>query len=78
MDTLSEGVTATKVLSFMVFWGQIQNYMMRISISILLVAMIKPSESENTASSGNTFVNITDNVCPDPEHVSIEDVIAKE
>jgi hypothetical protein len=25
----------------MVFWGQIQNYMMRVNLSILIVAMVK-------------------------------------
>ena len=34
----------------MVFWGQIQNYMMRVNMSILVVAMAKnePSGSKNS------------------------------
>ena len=33
--------SARRVLALMVFWGQIQNYMMRVNISILIVAMVK-------------------------------------
>ena len=29
------------VLCAMVFWGQIQNYMLRVNLSILIVAMVK-------------------------------------
>ena len=39
---------ALHVLSFMVFWGQIQNYMMRVNLSILIVAMVS-----NGGSTGN-------------------------
>ena len=48
------GVTATRVLSLMVFWGQIQNYMMRVSISILIVAMIKPQQQDLKTSASNS------------------------
>ena len=34
-------LSAIHVLTLMVFWGQIQNYMMRVNLSILIVAMIK-------------------------------------
>ena len=30
-----------QILALMVFWGQIQNYMMRINLSILIVAMVR-------------------------------------
>jgi hypothetical protein len=33
--------SARQVLAMMVFWGQIQNYMMRVNLSILIVAMVK-------------------------------------
>ncbi len=36
--------TALHVLSLMVFWGQIQNYMMRQNLSILIVAMVKEGD----------------------------------
>jgi hypothetical protein len=32
---------AVTVLSIMVFWGQMQNYMMRLNLSILIVDMLK-------------------------------------
>ena len=31
---------AVNVLSLMVFWGQMQNYMMRLNLGILIVAMV--------------------------------------
>ena len=33
--------SARIILCLMVFWGQIQNYMMRVNLSILIVAMVK-------------------------------------
>ena len=48
--------TATQVLSIMVFWGQIQNYMMRANVSILIVAMVKDRDS---GSSLNTTLPLT-------------------
>jgi len=33
--------SARRVLAVMVFWGQIQNYMMRANLSILIVAMVR-------------------------------------
>ena len=33
--------SARRVLALMVFGGQIQNYMMRVNLSILIVAMVK-------------------------------------
>jgi hypothetical protein len=50
-------VTAKHVLSLMVFWGQIQNYMMRINLSILIVAMTK--EPDIITEDGNDIVNMT-------------------
>ena len=44
------------VLSFMVLWGQIQNYMMRSNLSIIIVAMVKPHVSNSSSSSGNSSV----------------------
>ena len=46
----------------MVFWGQIQNYMMRVNLSILIVAMVKdqPVVKSNTTSDSNLVVaNLT-------------------
>ena len=40
------------VLSFMVLWGQIQNYMMRSNLSIIIVAMVKPHISNSSSSDG--------------------------
>ena len=40
-------ITATQLLTIFVFWGQIQNYMMRANVSILIVAMVKEPESKN-------------------------------
>ena len=48
--------TATQLLTIMVFWGQIQNYMMRANVSILIVAMVK---DRDTASSSNTTYSLT-------------------
>ena len=47
--------SARLILCLMVFWGQIQNYMMRVNLSILIVAMIKdPSNNiQNSTSSDN-------------------------
>lgn len=33
--------SARQILAIMVFWGQIQNYMMRSNLSLLIVAMTK-------------------------------------
>ena len=63
-------ISATKVLSLMVFWGQIQNYMMRISISILIVAMIKPQQPKlplAAVEEGGQSMNYTEEFCPDPQ-----------
>ena len=38
------------VLSLMVLWGQIQNYMMRSNLSIIIVAMVKTTSSDNSSS----------------------------
>ena len=35
------------VLCAMVFWGQIQNYMLRVNLSILIVAMVKEPLDQN-------------------------------
>ncbi len=51
---------ALYVLSLMVFWGQIQNYMMRQDVAILIVAMVKDGgdghagNTTNSSSSSNT------------------------
>ena len=39
------------VLSLMVLWGQIQNYMMRSNLSIIIVAMVKTTASNSSSSS---------------------------
>ncbi len=38
--------SALHVLSAMVFWGQMQNYMMRQNLGILIVAMVKEGQGE--------------------------------
>ena len=40
-------LSATQILTFFVFWGQIQNYMMRANVSILIVAMVKERASKS-------------------------------
>ena len=43
LATVAEGWwrhRAVHVLSLMVFWGQMQNYMMRLNLGILIVAMV--------------------------------------
>ena len=47
--------SARLILCLMVFWGQIQNYMMRANLSILIVAMIKDSSKNITLNSTNTL-----------------------
>ncbi len=37
-------LSALQVLSLMVFWGQIQNYMMRQNVAIVIVAMVKDDD----------------------------------
>ena len=36
------------ILLLMVFWGQIQNYMMRVNLSILIVEMVKDPVKNST------------------------------
>ena len=43
-------------LCLMVFWGQIQNYMMRNTISLLIVAMVNQQPGNSTA---NNFTEMT-------------------
>jgi MFS family permease len=43
----------------MVFWGQIQNYMMRVNISIAIVEMVKPYSDSNSSSVTDSHCNIT-------------------
>ena len=38
---------AVNVLSVMVFWGQMQNYMMRLNLGILIVAMVDDAKGKN-------------------------------
>ena len=47
--------SARLILCLMVFWGQIQNYMMRANLSILIVAMIKDSPKKIMLNSTNTL-----------------------
>ena len=54
--------TALQVLSLMVFWGQIQNYMMRTNLAILIVAMTKdpaPPDTGDGAAFGGGGGNAT-------------------
>ena len=45
--------SAISVLTVMIFWGQVQNYMMRLNLSILIVAMVKPTEADARAAASN-------------------------
>ena len=47
-------ISARAVLALMVFWGQIQNYMMRVNLSILIVAMVKDPVRNVSASALNS------------------------
>lgn len=40
--------TAIQVLTLMLLLGQMNNYMMRTNLSILIVAMVKPDNNTNT------------------------------
>lgn len=42
-------LSATQILTIFVFWGQIQNYMMRANVSILIVAMVKERASKGSS-----------------------------
>ena len=46
---------ALYVLSFMVFWGQIQNYMLRISLNLIIVAMAR--EPVRNVTDGTEYEN---------------------
>ena len=46
--------SARGVLSLIVFWGQMQNYMMRSSLSLIIVAMVRDT------STNSTVTNITE------------------
>ena len=48
------------VLSLMVLWGQIQNYMMRSNLSIIIVAMVKTTVSNSSSSDGGDGGSIVD------------------
>ncbi len=41
--------SAVSVLSLLVFWGQMQNYMMRLNLSILIVDMAEAGEAKSKA-----------------------------
>ena len=40
--------SAVQILTLMVFWGQIQNYMMRTNLSILIVEMVSNNVSSDS------------------------------
>ena len=48
--------SARGVLSLIVFWGQMQNYMMRSSLSLIIVAMVR----DTSTNSNSTVTNITE------------------
>ena len=50
--------SARLILCLMAFWGQIQNYMMRVNLSILIVEMVKTNKTENVST-------IEDLTCPE-------------
>lgn len=61
--------SAIQVLTVMVFWGQIQNYMMRTNLSILIVEMVKSPISESSTNN-----NQTSNLQTCPSHDSNSDL----
>ena len=48
--------TAIQVLTLMVFWGQFQNYMMRVNVYISIVAMASPVEKDESSSNNDSCV----------------------
>ena len=63
------------ILCLMVFWGQIQNYMMRSNLSLLIVAMINPEFlKQSKLQSNSTSSNINDTT---PTICDIEKEIGK-
>ena len=57
--------SAIQILTIFVFWGQIQNYMMRTNLSILIVAMVKERTSKSSGSNNVTCLanqNILENI----------------
>ena len=48
-------ISALRVLALMVFWGQVQNYMLRGNLSILIVAMVTPPENGTTTMDWDEF-----------------------
>ena len=51
--------TAIQVLTLMVFWGQIQNYMMRTNLSILIVDMVTNDETEKVTNGNQSITSQT-------------------
>ena len=54
---------AVNVLSLMVFWGQMQNYMMRLNLGILIVAMV----DDDALAKGGKNVTVAENCGYDEE-----------
>ena len=54
--------SARQVLALMVFWGQIQNYMMRVNLSILIVAMVKDNTTAQNVDSNSTSIQVNSNL----------------
>ena len=46
----------------MVFWGQIHNYMMRTSLSLLIVAMVNPGPGNSTANNYTEMTCLADKI----------------
>lgn len=42
-------IKCRNVLSMLVFWGQIQNYMMRVSLNLIVLAMVKTEKQASTS-----------------------------
>ena len=60
---------AVNVLSLMVFWGQMQNYMMRLNLGILIVAMVDDdalAEGKNVTVAENCGYK-EDDISPSPD-----------
>jgi len=53
-------VECRTVLSILIFWGQIQNYMMRVSLSLIIVAMVEDPGGSKT----NLTMNSSKEFCP--------------
>ena len=60
------------VLSFLVFWGQIQNYMMRVSLPFILVCMVKEDSHNVTSTNDDNNNTVVVERCVDADDNMME------